>query len=197
MVQSRRGQTMQKLYEALIGEKNTIYYQEKFDKFDKKGPGLKASWNWAAFFFPIGWALYRKMYGWFLLLLCILFPYHFLIRDFFYLQGFIIEMVLIVPVIALDIYTTYEIYTTLNIQQVYIEMIFIIPWIAFTIYSNSLYQKNLTQKITKAKIIIKEEDKLIEYLKHKGGVHPCVIWVFGTIAALLFISILYMMIVFP
>lgn len=56
-------------YEAVLGEKNKIYYQTKFEEFDKRGPGLKASWNWPAFFVSNGWALYRKMYGWFFALL--------------------------------------------------------------------------------------------------------------------------------
>ena len=51
------------LYEAGIGEKNTSYYLTKFAQFDRQGPGLKASWNWAAFFLVPIWALYRKMYG--------------------------------------------------------------------------------------------------------------------------------------
>lgn len=51
------------LYEASIGEKNTSYYLTKFAQFDRQGPGLKASWNWAAFFLAPIWALYRKMYG--------------------------------------------------------------------------------------------------------------------------------------
>jgi len=56
-------------YEAVLGEKNKIYYQTKFEEFDKRGLGLKASWNWPAFFVSNGWALYRKMYGWFFALL--------------------------------------------------------------------------------------------------------------------------------
>ena len=58
----------QKLYEAILGEKNAIYYQTKFEQFDKKGQGLKASWNWPALFAGSLWALYRKMYGWFFIL---------------------------------------------------------------------------------------------------------------------------------
>ena len=53
------------LYESAIDEKRRSYYREKFLAFDRRGPGLKASWNWAAFFFGGIWALYRKMYGWF------------------------------------------------------------------------------------------------------------------------------------
>ena len=58
---------MQKFYEAILGAKNRIYYQTKFEQFDKEGSGIKASWNWPALFFSGIWALYRKMYGWFFL----------------------------------------------------------------------------------------------------------------------------------
>jgi len=56
---------MQNLYEAVLGEKNRIYYLKKFKQFDLNPPGLNASWNWPAFIFGGVWALYRKMYGWF------------------------------------------------------------------------------------------------------------------------------------
>jgi len=59
------------LYEAAIGTKNQTYYLDKFETFDEKGGGLHPSWNWAAFFFTGFWALYRKLYGWFLGWICI------------------------------------------------------------------------------------------------------------------------------
>jgi Protein of unknown function (DUF2628) len=59
------------LYESAIGDKNQDYYLGKFEDFDDKGPGLHASWNWAAFFIPVFWVLYRKMYGWFVVWVCI------------------------------------------------------------------------------------------------------------------------------
>jgi len=51
------------LYEAIIGEKNRVYYLAKFERFDLQGDRWKAGWNWPAFFFTGFWALYRKMYG--------------------------------------------------------------------------------------------------------------------------------------
>jgi len=60
-----KGGKMQSLYEAILGEKNCIHYLTKFEQFDQQGPGLKASWNWAAFLVGGVWGLYRKMYGWF------------------------------------------------------------------------------------------------------------------------------------
>ena len=59
------------LYETAIGKKNQTYYLDKFETFDEKGAGLHPSWNWAAFFFTGFWALYRKLYGWFLGWICI------------------------------------------------------------------------------------------------------------------------------
>lgn len=53
------------LYEAFLGEKNNIYYLNKFNEFDRQPSKLNASWNWAAFFGFGAWALYRKMYVWF------------------------------------------------------------------------------------------------------------------------------------
>jgi tetratricopeptide (TPR) repeat protein len=59
---------MQKLYEAVLGEKNSAYYLSKFQQFDQQPIGLQSSWNLCAFFFFGLWALYRKMYGLFFIL---------------------------------------------------------------------------------------------------------------------------------
>ncbi|PKN53300.1 MAG: hypothetical protein CVU55_01380 [Deltaproteobacteria bacterium HGW-Deltaproteobacteria-13] len=53
------------LYEAYLGEKNSVYYLVKFSEFDRHPHKLNINWNWAAFFGGGIWALYRKMYGWF------------------------------------------------------------------------------------------------------------------------------------
>ena len=139
---------MQQLYEVLLGNKNKIYYQTKFEQFDTKGPGLKASWNWPAFFVGGLWALYRKMYGWFFILLGVFF-----------------------------VSNALEKAEASGLGAVVVT----IPWIAYAIFANSLYQNNLKKKIAEAKITIKDENKLIEYLRYKGGVHTWVIWVFGGI----------------
>ncbi len=52
-------------YKAFLGGASENYYLEKFQEFDRHPPGMKAGWNWTAFFFGGGWAIYRKMYGWF------------------------------------------------------------------------------------------------------------------------------------
>lgn len=60
------------LYEAAIGDKNQAYYVSTFDNLDQGSYGLTPSWNWAALLFTGGWALYRKMYGWFFICVSVL-----------------------------------------------------------------------------------------------------------------------------
>ena len=55
----------EKLLAAAIGPHNTSYYLDVFRKF-QTGLGY-ASWNWPAFFIPVLWMIYRKMYGFALL----------------------------------------------------------------------------------------------------------------------------------
>lgn len=57
---------MKNLYTILLGEKNCLYYLALFARFEQRKSGLKPSWNWAAFWASGVWALYRKMYHWFL-----------------------------------------------------------------------------------------------------------------------------------
>ncbi len=56
------------LYAALIREKIN-YYLKRFESFDDRGGGFIPSWNWAAFIFGGLWALYRKMYAVFFVVL--------------------------------------------------------------------------------------------------------------------------------
>ena len=49
------------LFETAIGPNRTDYYLVRFRRF-ASGQGL-ASWNWPAFFVPLLWFLYRKMWG--------------------------------------------------------------------------------------------------------------------------------------
>lgn len=137
---------MQNLYEAILGEKNRIYYLTTFEQFDQQGLGLKASWNWPAFLCGGAWALYRKMYGW-----------------FFAFWG----------VAALS-----NIFKKAGSPGLG-AIIFLVPWIAFTIYANSLYHNSVKKKIAIAQLTVKDESKLHELLRYKGGVHTWAIWVFG------------------
>lgn len=45
---------------TFVGEKNTEYYLDKFERYQSNQNF--ASWNWAAFFLGMFWILYRKLY---------------------------------------------------------------------------------------------------------------------------------------
>lgn len=138
---------MKQYYDALIGEKNLYYYQTKFDGFDKKGPGTHPSWNWPAFFVPGLWALYRKMYSWFCIII--------LSSSFFNIIGI----------------------TSKNETVFIINLIIsVVIQILFAMFANSLYQENLSRKIMTAKRTISNENRLIDYLKYKGCVNAWVPW---------------------
>ncbi len=137
------------LYENILGEKNRIYYLTKFKEFDRQPPGLKASWNWAAFFGGGAWVLYRKMYGWFFVfsgIFFIAFGFAAFLED----TGF--------PVLG--------------------YLLPLGTWIAYTFFANSIYHSSVKKKIAVAQISIKDSSKLLEFFRQKGGVHTWVIWVF-------------------
>ena len=53
----------EKLYEAVIGHKNTDYYMAYFLRADERGyPPI--SWNWPGFFVGLIWLIYRRHYRW-------------------------------------------------------------------------------------------------------------------------------------
>lgn len=139
---------MQNLYKAILGEKNYIYYLTKFEQFDLRGPGLRASWNWPALLFSGIWALYRKMYGW-----------------FFALWG----------IAALSAIVEREGSPSIS------ALVAIAPAIAFAVFANSLYHWSIKKKIAVAQLTIKDESKLIEYLRYKGGINKWVFWIIGLI----------------
>lgn len=134
-------------YKAIIGDKNTSYYIAKFEQFDRQGPGLKASWNWPAFFCNYAWALYRKMYGW-----------------FFAILGISVISIVIAgagaPVIWFGA---------------------LVANAAFGVYANAIYHGKVRRGIVAAQLSVHDEQKLLEHLRQKGGVHTWVIWVFGLI----------------
>ncbi|MBZ0095853.1 MAG: DnaJ domain-containing protein [Sulfuricella sp.] len=138
------------LYEAIIGEKNTAYYLAKFDQFDQQAPGLKASWNWPAFFCTAAWALYRKMYGWF----------------------FAILGVSVILNVTEDAGAPVSRFVTLAAMA------------AFGVYANSLYHGKVKEEIAAAQLTVRDEPKLLAYLRQKGGVHLWVIWVFGLVCVI-------------
>jgi hypothetical protein len=55
---------------ALFVGKNAEKYLGKFRKFSRNGEdSFVTTWHWPAFFFSFWWTLYRKLYGWALLVL--------------------------------------------------------------------------------------------------------------------------------
>ena len=51
------------LREVFIGPKNTHYYMNQFENFERGGGAV--GWHWPAFFVTWFWLAYRKMWGWF------------------------------------------------------------------------------------------------------------------------------------
>lgn len=57
---------MIELYKPCIGKKNQTYYLNQFQQLKKSNNRI--SWNWSAFIASNFWALYRKMYTWFVVI---------------------------------------------------------------------------------------------------------------------------------
>jgi type IV pilus assembly protein PilA len=143
---------MQKLYEAVLGKKNSAYYLSKFQQFDQQPSGIKASWNWSAFLFSGYWLLYRKMYGWFFASLG---------------SGIIIGIIFSVPL------------GILIIIGIIFPIIFSVPsMIFFGVFGNSLYHDGIKKKITTAQQRFENEPQIFEFLCSKGGVNTWVPWFF-------------------
>jgi len=133
---------MQNLYAAVIGEKNTVYYLEKFQRFDQQASGLKASWNWSAFLFSGLWLLYRKIYLWFFV---------------YWLLG--------ATLVGLVIFNAADSSKAFDII-VYITLAF---HIICGIYGNFIYYKQVNKKIEAAKLTLNDNELLEQTLSSKGG----------------------------
>ncbi len=138
-------------YKTALGEKNLGYYLDKFHAFDQKGPGLHASWNWAAFFFTGLWALYRKMYGWFVAWVGIL--------AFFGVAS----------------------RAALNSQAgsfwVLIANFAVVS--SFAAYANSIYHRKIKQRITATENANSDAAQVNRRLSSGAGVHTWVAYIFG------------------
>lgn len=63
------------------------------------------------------------------------------------------------------------------------------PWAAYAIYANSIYHRHVRQKIAAAQSTIRDEPKVLAYLRGKGGVNTWVLWlglvpIIGILAAI-------------
>lgn len=142
---------VQQRYEAVIGDNNRIYYMTKFERFDQRGEGLQPSWNWAAYFGAGWWMVYRKMYGWSLVL-------------------FGISILNIVLGAAIRIVN--------NLSEVGLGLLILFSLnIPVVIFADSLYHRCVKRKIATAQQSIKDEAQLLEFLRYKGGVNAWIIWV--------------------
>lgn len=139
------------LYEAAIGERNQNYYINKFEDFDDKGPGLHASWNWAAFFFTGFWALYRKMYGWF-------FAWWFIAT----------------------VGTIFGKVPNSQIQSV-VGLITLASLFGFSAYANSLYHRKVKAKIAAAQKSNSDASRVSRRLSAASGVNKWVPIVCGAV----------------
>lgn len=138
-------------YETAIGEKNLDYYIGKFHAFDEKGPGLHASWNWAAFFFTGFWSLYRKMYVWFF-------------------AWWAVGTVL----------TVFSKVQNSEINQI-LGIVVGILWIAFTLYANALYHRKIEARIATARKTTSDTALVKKRLSAGSGVNVWAAYVFGAI----------------
>jgi hypothetical protein len=139
------------LYASVIGEKNRGYYLAKFQAFDEQGPGLHASWNWAAFFFTGFWALYRRMYGWFF-----------------------------ACVAANAAALTFAKVPNAPVYQA-VLIVFCLLWLAFAIFADSLYYRRVKARIFAARRSNSDAAHVCMRLHATGGVLVWAPIVFGSI----------------
>ncbi len=141
-------------YEAALGHKNSDYYIRKFHAFDEKGPGLHASWSWAAFFFTGFWALYRKMYGWFFA---------------WWAVATVVSIFSKVP--------------NAQIQQG-LGVVVLALWVSFSVFANSLYHRKIKAHIAGAQKSVADASQVNRRLSSNAGVSTWVAYIFGAIPVL-------------
>ncbi len=102
----------------LFNQRNTEYYQQAFDKLEKEN---KTTFNFAAGFFPLLWLVFRKMYGWAILLI---------------LANFGIRRIL---------YALCTSSSSRNVSYIF----WLIVFVGFGFFGNNLYYKHVKSKIAK------------------------------------------------
>lgn len=58
-------------------------------------------------------------------------------------------------------------------------LIIAVPWVLFPVFANALYHNKVKQKIAAAQLAVNEEQKIIEFLRRKGGVNTWVPWLYS------------------
>jgi Tfp pilus assembly major pilin PilA len=130
--------------ETAIGPRNLDYYLKRFEKFSAGGGSV--SWNWPAFFVPLIWMLYRKMWVWAL-------AYFFLLPIAMF-AVFAVLFILLPPGAAAAVGWAVQ----LGILFVLIPM-----------FANALYYRTVQARIADAKAYRGDRDKQLRMLASSGG----------------------------
>lgn len=167
------GDATVKDYAEVIG-KGKERYLPKFYRMDRTNSNN--SWNWAAFFFPILWAAYRKMYGVALvaLILTCLLPFCFMDKVVRYSQQTqkVYQEILSAPAAdgenAQDVQAELmkkvpEMPTALRINQYVVLAIQVL----MALFGNALYKRHVEKILMRAKTLDGEERAKL--IRRKGG----------------------------
>ena len=160
------GASDDELLDAAIGPTNLSYYRPKFDRF-AAGQG-SVSWNWPSFFVTIFWMLYRRMYGYALLV-------------WFVLPVVLMLVAGIVGGISGDssasVGTYYLLYT-------------IVGFIIIPMFANRLYYRHATKKIARAKALFSNEEDQLREVYRTGGTGGAGIIIGVILVAIMLVGIL-------
>ena len=144
-------QTATDLYLTAIGDKNQDYYITRFEDFDRQGESWKVSWNWAAFLFTGVWALYRRMYGSFVM-------------------WWVMATILVV----------FEKSSNAQIHQALAVVVGVL-WLGFGAFANALYHRKVRARMAAALKASTDAARVTKRLRVGGGVHAWVPIAFGGI----------------
>jgi type IV pilus assembly protein PilA len=142
--------------EAAVGTNNLVYYRRRFERF-AAGRGF-ASWNWPAFFVPLVWMLYRKMWLYAL-------AYFFVMPVAFYVLAFVLFLAL--PP------------TSAGLTLLVVELA--IAFVLIPMYANALYYKVVRARIEDSKAYATDREKRLMIVASRGGTSN-VAWVVLAIA---------------
>lgn len=146
--------------------KNSEKYLTKFAKFNVGGiDSFKATWHWPAFFVPFWWMLYRKLYLWALLIICLkIITLCFFITSVLYIV--IMNVICIIVTIVIAITANYLYYKHAKKKILALK---------------SLHESS-------------DEQSAIE-IARVGGVSKVIIWIGASILILLFIGFMSALII--
>ena len=154
------------LLDAAIGPTNLSFYRPKFDRF-AAGQG-SVSWNWPAFFVTIFWMLYRRMYGYALLV------------------WFVLPIVfVIVAAIIGGISGDPAVY-----GGTYYLLWMVFGFILIPMFANRLYYRHATRKIARAKTIYSDKEDQLREVYRTGGTGGAGIIVAVVIGGVMLVGIL-------